>query len=58
MLPTGSNSINIVQNIFSIKYFFSKCGQIRTKMGIWLLLLEKFLIMLNFIVSALKDHKK
>ena len=36
---------------FSIKYFFSKCGQIRKKLRIWSNLLKKSL-MENFIFCA------
>ena len=38
---------------FSIKYFFSKCGQIRKKLRIWSNLLKKSL-MENFIFCAFK----
>ena len=45
---------NLVQNMkFSIKYFFSKCDQIRRKLRIWSHLLKKSL-MENFIFCAVK----
>ena len=39
---------------FSIKYFFSKCDQIRSFLRIWSHLLKKFL-MENFIFVQWKD---
>ena len=39
---------------FSIKYFFSKCGQIRKKLRIWSNLLKKSL-MENFIFCAVSS---
>ena len=40
---------------FSIKDFFSKCDQIRRKLGIWSQLLKKSLTE-NFIFCAVMDH--
>ena len=54
---TKRNSVYTAQKKkFSIKYFFSKCDQIRSFLRIWSHLLKKSL-MENFIFCALLDTK-